>query len=221
MKRQRVALALSALLSAGLANAQGIPVYDNTSFLQLIQSVAQLKAQLTQLETTYKAMTGSRGIGGLINDPASRQYLPGEYDGVLSSVRTGSGDLSALANQILSKNAVLTAEQLAALSPESQKLVEQQRNQASAQGAAAQMAFRQASQRFSTLQVLIDSINNQTDPKAIQDLQARIQAENVMLQNEQARLQSMAHADVVQRQLDEQRDREKELQFIKTKPPAF
>jgi type IV secretion system protein VirB5 len=215
------AVAVSTILAAGAAGAQGIPVYDNTSFLQLVQSVTQLKAQLTQLESTYNAMTGSRGIGGLINNPAARQYLPADYQSVLSSVSTGAGDLSSLAKQILSNNSVLSTDQLAALSPENQKWVNQQRNQAASQGAAAQMAFQQASQRFSTLQTLIDSINSQTDPKAIQDLQARIQAESVMLQNERAKLDSMASANTVQHRLDVQRDREREVQLINTKPPRF
>jgi type IV secretion system protein VirB5 len=221
MKYLVTAVAVSTILAAGAAGAQGIPVYDNTSFLQLVQSVTQLKAQLTQLESTYNAMTGSRGMGGLINNPAARQYLPADYQSVLSSVSTGAGDLSSLAKQILSNNSVLSTDQLSALSPENQKWVNQQRNQAASQGAAAQMAFQQASQRFSTLQTLIDSINSQTDPKAIQDLQARIQAESVMLQNERAKLDSMASANAVQQQLDEQREREQALRFINTKPPSF
>ena len=221
MKHLVIAVALSTIFVAGTASAQGIPVYDNTSFIQLVQSVMQLKAQLTQLENTFNAQNGSRGLGGMINNPAARKYLPSDYQSVLSSVSLGSGDLSGLAKQILSKNSMLSATQLAALSPSAQQIINQQRNQSSSQGAASQMAFQQASQRFTTLQTLIDSIDSQTDPKAIQDLQARIQAESVMMQNERAKLDAMASANTIQRQLDEQRDREKEVQFINTKPPSF
>jgi type IV secretion system protein VirB5 len=54
-----------------------------------------------------------------------------------------------------------------------------------------QGAYQNTSQRFLALQQLINSIGTANDPKAIQDLQARIQAEQNMLTNEQTKLQSL------------------------------
>jgi len=48
--------------------------------------------------------------------------------------------------------------------------------------------YNQASQRFSSIQVLLDKVNAAPDQKDIADLQARIQAEQVMMQNESTKL---------------------------------
>jgi type IV secretion system protein VirB5 len=231
MKQLRKTVLVASLLGAVGASAQ-IPVTDIAHITQnatnqaaniakYVEQIAQLKNQLQHMQRTYDAMTGSRGMGGLINDPSSRHYLPSDYQSMLSSVSTGTGDLSGLASRILANNAVLNADQLAVLNPSTRQIIAQQRAQSASQSAAAQMAFQQASQRFTTLQTLIDSIDRQTDPKAIQDLQARIQAESVMLQNEKAKLDAMASANAVQKQIDLQRDQERELQFINTRPPRF
>ncbi|MDN7664043.1 P-type DNA transfer protein VirB5 [Burkholderia cenocepacia] len=221
MKRLVITAALLAALTSGSAFAQGIPVYDNTSFLQLVQSFQQAQATYQQLQQTYNSTIGSRGLSGLINNPAARQYLPSDFQNVLSGISTGSGDLSGVAKQILSKSAVLSSSQLAALSPANQQLISNARNQNASLAAAAQSAFSAAGQRFSTLQTLIDSIDSETDPKAIQDLQARIQAENVMMQNENARLAAMSAASTQQQQVQMQADRERAVGFTNTAPPAF
>lgn len=221
MKRLVITAALLAALGSGSAFAQGIPVYDNTSFLTLVQTFTQAQQTYAQLQQTYNSTVGNRGLGNLINNPTARQYLPSDYQSVLSSVSTGSGDLTGLAKQILSNNSVLNANQLAALSPANQQAITNARNQNASLSAASQSAFSAASQRFSTLQTLIDSIDGQTDPKAIQDLQARIQAENVMMQNENARLVAMGSASTQQQAVQQQQDRERAVQYTNTAPPAF
>ncbi|KND60961.1 Minor pilin of type IV secretion complex, VirB5 [Candidatus Burkholderia verschuerenii] len=221
MKRLVITAALLAALTSGSAFAQGIPVYDNTSFLTLVQSFQQAQQTYSQLQTTYNSTVGSRGLSSLINNPAARQYLPSDFQGVLSGISTGSGDLSGLAKQILSNNSVLNSSQLAALSPANQQLIAAARNQNASLSAASQSAFSAATQRFTTLQTLIDSIDGETDPKAIQDLQARIQAENVMMQNENARLAAMSAASTQQQQVQMQADRERAVGFTNTAPPAF
>ncbi|MFP3709715.1 type IV secretion system protein [Paraburkholderia sp. SIMBA_009] len=221
MKRLVIIAAVLAALGSSSAFAQGIPVYDNTSFLTLVQTFTQAQQTYAQLQQTYNSTVGSRGLSSLINNPAARQYLPTDFQGVLSGISTGSGDLSGLAKQILSKSSVLTSSQLSALSPANQQLIENARNQNASLAAASQSAFSAATQRFSTLQTLIDSIDGETDPKAIQDLQARIQAENVMMQNENARLAAMSSASVQQQQVQQQADRERAVQYTNTAPPAF
>jgi type IV secretion system protein VirB5 len=50
------------------------------------------------------------------------------------------------------------------------------------------------SARFASLQQLIDAIPGATDAKAVMDLQARIAAEQLMLQNEQTKLMVLQQA---------------------------
>jgi type IV secretion system protein VirB5 len=52
-------------------------------------------------------------------------------------------------------------------------------------------AYLQSTKRFETIQYLMDDIKNATEPKAIWDLQTRIQAEQMMLQNEQIKLTAL------------------------------
>ena len=56
-------------------------------------------------------------------------------------------------------------------------------------------ALEVTSERFASLQQLIDAIPGATDPKAVLDLQARIAAEQAMLQNEQTKLMVLYQAD--------------------------
>ncbi|MDF3883104.1 P-type DNA transfer protein VirB5 [Cupriavidus basilensis] len=223
MKRTLAALATVAALGCTVnAHAGGIPVIDVAAIAQMVEQMVYLKGQLDQMKSLYNSTIGSRGLGGLINNPQARSYLPSDVNGVLTTVQTGkSGDLVGLARQILGQNSVLNTKQLGALSGNNQTKINDQRGQAAAQSAAAQLAFKAASERFDTLQVLVDSIDAQTDPKAIQDLQARIQAEQVMLQNENAKLQALASATAAQKQLNEQRSREEAVRFINTDPPRF
>jgi hypothetical protein len=60
--------------------------------------------------------------------------------------------------------------------------------------AISQSALATASGRFSALQTLINAMSSATDQKGILDLQARINAELAMLQNEQTKLQALSQA---------------------------
>jgi type IV secretion system protein VirB5 len=55
-----------------------------------------------------------------------------------------------------------------------------------------------ASGRFSSLQTLISTIGSAGDQKGILDLQARINAELGMLQNEQTKLQELTQSTLAQ-----------------------
>ncbi len=88
-------------------------------------------------------------------------------------------------------NSILSGTQMEALSPELRQIVEQGRQSAALLNGMTQSAYQNTSQRFSALQLLISRIASAQDPKAIQDLQARIQAEQNMLTNEQTKLQSL------------------------------
>ena len=60
--------------------------------------------------------------------------------------------------------------------------------------ATSQQALQASSQRFVTLQQLINAIPAATDQKGALDLQARIAAEQAMLQNELAKVQTLNQA---------------------------
>ena len=121
-------------LSLGVAAAiVGVPeaqaqfaVIDASSVAHLIsqaqtltQQLAAARAQLAQVEAQYQAMTGNRGMQLLLSGTV-RNYLPAQWS-QWSAVLSGNGGYGALSSAFqgsLQANAVLTPQQLAALSPD-------------------------------------------------------------------------------------------------------
>jgi type IV secretion system protein VirB5 len=199
---------------AASVRAQGIPVIDVAALVQLIQQISywqqQIKgmvSQLNQLQATYGAMTGTRGMQGVLpTSNLARNYLPPDYQ-QLNNVTNGTSvtysGLSAQAQQIMTANAVLSSRRLGALTPQQQQIVQDGRRAAALLQVMTQQAYQNTSQRFSALQQLINTIGAAGDAKAISDLQGRIGAEQNMLTNEQTKLQvlyQMTQADQLQQQ---------------------
>jgi P-type DNA transfer protein VirB5 len=180
-------------------------VIDVGAITQLIQEVEYWKqqiqamsAQISQLQSTYNAMTGNRGMQNLLaQTPQARNYLPPDWQGLLSALNGLSGSygvLSAQLNTALAANAVLTPAQLSRLSLQEQAQLQSSRNSAALMQATSQQALQASSQRFASLQQLINAIPSATDQKGALDLQARIAAEEAMLQNEQTKIQTLNQA---------------------------
>jgi len=201
MPKTQVSIALFMIVVAGLgvcprAQAQWA-VVDVGAITQLLQQYQTLKQQLTtaeralsQAQSQYQAITGGRGMQNLLNG-TNRNYLPSNWSQIVAAInRSGSG-FSALSTGIqasLSANAVLTPRQMAALPPVQRNEVQAARNSAATLQAVSQQALATTSSRFASLQQLINTIGAASDEKAILDLQARIQAEQVMLLNESTKL---------------------------------
>ena len=235
MRRHLLAffLAASALLTPLHARA-GIPVIDFAAIANLVQQVMywqqqisamqkqfdQLQASKEQLQQTYGAMTGSRGMDQLLStSDAQRNYLPKNYDELMSLTSGSSSGYSGLSSQvqsIMNANRILTSSQMDALSPEMRQTVEQGRQASALLGGMTRSAYQNTSQRFSALQQLIDAIGRTNDPKAIQELQARIQAEQNMLTNEQTKLQSLYQVAHSEELIRRQRIREQSTSGIGT-----
>ncbi|MGA2780145.1 MAG: type IV secretion system protein [Steroidobacteraceae bacterium] len=206
----------------GLAVAPAVQaqwaVVDIPATVQLIQEVltarqqlVTLKSQLQQAQQALQSMSGSRGMQQLLGT-VNRNYLPTNWNQV-SALAQGSGgaygSLSVNIQSIAGSNAVLSPRQLAALAPAGQQQILAQRQWSATRLAISQSALATASSRFSALQTLINAMSSATDQKGILDLQARINAELGMLENEQAKLQALsqafdAHEAVLRQQQREQ-----------------
>ncbi|TLY98287.1 MAG: type IV secretion system family protein [Gammaproteobacteria bacterium] len=187
------------LLGNRAAHAQ-FAVIDVASLVQLMQQVQTLEqqvqtaqAQLTQARNEYAAITGSRGMQLLLSGTV-RNYLP-VNSAQLSQVMSGSSatfpGLAGDVRQLMSANAVLTPAQVASLSPPEQARVISARQSAALLQATARAALANSSDRFASLQQLIGAIGGASDQKASLDLNARIVAEQAMLQNEHTKLQML------------------------------
>jgi type IV secretion system protein VirB5 len=196
----RHAILLLAFYAACLpvAHAQ-FAVIDVASVAQLMsevqtlqQELATARADLAQAQATYQSTVGGRGMERLLSG-TQRNYLPTDW-GSLQSVLGASGGYSALSadfNGLLSKNALLTPQQLAGLSPDVGQQLQSDRQTVALLEAVSHQALAATSMRFASLQQLIDAITRAGDQKASLDLHARIGAEMGMLQNEQTKLQTL------------------------------
>src|ERR1700682_2297950 len=168
------------------ANAQ-FAVIDVSAIRQLVQEVQQMQQalqtaqnQLNQAQQEYQSITGLRGMQNLLSG-INRNYLP----------TTWSQLPAALASPIqtqVNSNAVLTPAQIAALSPAEQQQLNAARTNAALLQVATQQAYSTTSSRFASVQQLINTIGSANDQKGILDLQARIQAEQGMLQTDNTKL---------------------------------
>jgi type IV secretion system protein VirB5 len=220
MSSLKIAL-LSALLSALVlvasdAQAQ-LAVFDVASVTQLIQQARTLaqqleaaRQQLAQAQTLYQSTTGGRGMQLLLSG-VTRNYLPTGWPQLSAAVQGVNGGSSALALDIstaISANAVLSAPQIAALPPDQQAQIVSARRSAALLQAVTQEALANSSGRFASIQQLVAAIATTNDQKGILELQARIGAEQGMLQNEQTKLQVLYQLALAQTALDAQRERE-------------
>jgi type IV secretion system protein VirB5 len=183
-------------------------VVDAPALVQLIQQVKSMQQQLemaaNQLQSTQQALqaiTGSRGMAGLLGG-TNRNYLPVNWTQVINASQgSGTGGYTSLSSDVqsaITANAVLSPQRLAALSPADQQLIQASRQWSAVQQALAHEALANSSSRFAAIQSLIAAISTAADQKAILDLQARISAELGMLQNEQTKNQVLYQATQAQ-----------------------
>jgi type IV secretion system protein VirB5 len=210
-----LAILIASIVSVSTARAQWA-VVDAPAIVQLIQEVTDLEEviatarnQLQQAQQALQTMTGDRGMEMLLGGTV-RNYLPSGWQQVANAVQ-GGGSGGALAADIQNNvvaNSVLSPQRLATLSPESQQLIQASRQWGAARQSIAHQALANASNRFASLQTLIATIGSAGDQKGILDLQARINAELGMLQNEQTKLQVLNQSMLAQESTLKQQTRE-------------
>jgi type IV secretion system protein VirB5 len=183
-------------------------VFDRAGLVQAVkqvkaahQQLTQLQNQLRQAERTYEAMTGPRGMAALLDNPELHEYLPEDMADVLSAL-SEDVDKYKKAGRLLKDDAWQNAAMQAA------KWLDEQETSAATDLANSEKTYRKSGERIGQYRDFIDEIDESSDPKAVADLQARIQAESVYLQNELIRLQSLQMAQAAKREMQEVRERE-------------
>lgn len=196
------ALALATLLaSASPVFAAGIPVIDTTSMAaraaehiesiaKYMEQIATLKAQLESAQRQYAALTGTRNLGDILNNPAIRNSLPTDVKDILSSTGASYASIQSSVERIKDEER-LTGD----FTIDNQALSRRVENLALRSKALFEQAQQGMQTRLSQLDQLQNQINLTTDPKAIGELQARLQIEQANIQADQMR------ADLLSRQL--------------------
>ncbi len=212
----RAVLLLALLAGAPAAHAQWA-VIDVSAIARLMQQIelteralVTAESELQQAEQTYRAMTGDRGMESLLSGTV-RNYMPtssSELQGVLSQGASAYPSLASAMQGAVTANAILTPQQLQGLPADATAYLQAVRRTTALLQAIEGAALANSSNRFSALQQLINAIGTDADQKGSLDLNARIAAEQGMLQNEQTKLQVLYQALVAQQWSDRERERE-------------
>ena len=212
----RAALCTSMLLGATAANA-GIPVIDVAAIVQAVQEVMQSVQQVTnqirqieQLQSQVDAITGARNLGAVLNNPALQNYIPANATTLLGNVQSsGYAGLTGSARTL--RDAQMTYNCLN-LSGGAQTQCQSALAMPYQQKAFMQDAMDAARGRMAQIQSLMQQINATPDTKAVAEIEARLGAENAMLQHQQTQInlaRGMADADA---RIAESRAKEGQLQ---------
>ena len=211
-----LALGLFALTTAAwaqipvtdVANITQDAVNQAANIAQYIAQVEQLKIQVQQELQQYQALTGSRNLGDIFNDPKYRQYLPADWQKVYDQVRSGGyAGLTGTSRSIYDKNQIYDA--CASVQDVDQKSVcEADAVKPAVDQGMATDAYNTATSRLDQIEQLTKQINATNDPKAIAELQGRIATEQAAIQNEQTKLQLYQMVADAQDKIQEQRQRE-------------
>lgn len=210
MKKVIKAVTITAALLGGQQAFAGIPVIDGVSngmriaeFAQTVvqwgKEIAEMQAQYQQMVTQYESMNGARGWGSVNQNDYG--YVDGDWQSVLGNV--DYSDYLEAAKIAGIEDAAFSSESEAA------EAMQNMQNQNAFNRAMTEEGFNKTQQRLSNLEALAAQVNSATEAKDIADLQARIQAEQVLLQNEQNKMIMMAQLQQNQRDIAEQQDRER------------
>ena len=161
-KRQWMILA-AALVSMGFgpASRAQMAVVDAGAIAQLVKEVSTLQQQLQTAELTltneqqqFQAMIGNRGMQNLLSG-TNRNYLPSTWSQLSAAVSQTGGAYQALSagvQSLMVANAVLTPQQVAALSPAEQTQLQMARQSAALLQSTSRQALDNTSTRFASLQ---------------------------------------------------------------------
>lgn len=216
------AMAAALWITAGAAQAQQI-VHDPTSYAQLVREartaldqLEQLREQVRQGEHLFDSLNEISDVNALARElglPEVRNPLPD-----LRSLRAAAdGDLSALgalaerADAIRAETRLYTppARDVPEVDRYYREALERSGARTARDLAVGEAVGAAADQRLGGLEALRQALDTAPNARAVMDLEARLSAEQALIQNEQVRLQGLALTQAAEARLEEQRARER------------
>jgi len=188
-----------------------VPVHDTVStarqvafhleaLARYVDQIALLKQQLESAHAQLQALTGTRNLGDILNNPAIRRSIPADLQDVYSRLGSSVGSLNSSVDRIMGEERFASTSDFSVNQASLQSRIERL-------GATTRAVALQANEglqlRMEQLDVLQAEINRTQDPMAIGELQARIQIELGNIQIDQARLQVVQQMNEAEKQLIE------------------
>jgi type IV secretion system protein VirB5 len=206
-------------LAGSTARAQGIPVIDVANLMQSVEQVLDDATaienqvqQIRQLQSQLQSINGLRNLGQVFNNPLLRNYVPSEAYTFVNAVDTGGysglrGTAKALRDAGMIYNCMdragdaRTSCQATLAQPYQQKGLLQD-------------AMTSAAGRLAQINALMDQINGTPDQKSVQEIQARIGAENALLAHEMTQIQMLQGMADSEERITRSQERERQYQML-------
>ena len=219
LKVAAAACIVAGTLGAGSARAQGIPVIDIANLiqtiLQVLNDVTEISnqvQQITQLQDQLNSINGMRNLGNVFNNPMLKNYVPAEAYTYVNAINTsGYSGLNATAKALRDAGMVYNCMDLAG---DARTACQATLAQPYQQKGLLQDAMKSAAGRLSQIQSLMGQINATTDQKAVQEVQARIGAENALLAHEMSQVQMLQGMADSEERIARSRERERQYQML-------
>ena len=215
----KTAAVLLLAASLGTSRASGIPVIDVANLVQTVQQVVneitqinnQIQ-QITQLQSQLNSINGMRNLGNVFDNPALTNYVPAEAYLFLNEVNaSGDAGLSSTARSLRNAGMVYNcADRTGAARVACQASLAQPYQHKGL----LQDAMKSASGRLTQIRSLMGQINATTDQKSVQEIQARIGAENALLAHEMSQLQMLQGMAASEERIERSRERERQYQML-------
>ena len=217
MRRSILSIAVAlAAMTAVPARAQQV-VYDPTSFAQIvkdartaIEQLDSLKAQVQQGQELFASLNDLSNVNAIaerLGLPEIRNPLPD-----MATLRSAAdGDLSALGE--LAERADTIRRETRVYTPAAPSAAADALERSGARTARdlaiGEAVDRSATDRLEGLETLRRALDTAPNARAVMDLNARLAAEQALIQNEQVRLQGLALTQAAEARLEDQRARER------------
>jgi type IV secretion system protein VirB5 len=224
MKRSKARSGLAAfaagmmMLCASSPVRAGIPVIDVAAIVQAVQGVMN---SITQIENQYQQIIGqgqqiesisnARSLGDVLNNPALQNYVPREASTMVRSLESGGyGTLGGASKTLRDAQMIYNCLDV----DDAGKRTNCQSTLAKPyqQKAFMEDALAKAKDRASQINGLMRRAGATTDQKEIQEVSARIGAENALLQHEVSQIELMRGLAEADQRVADSRAREGQLE---------
>ena len=165
------------------------------------QQLDQMRRQLDLAHQQYYALSGSRGLGYTAYNHKLNQYLPSDYADIYNNL--AQNDIAGIISK-LTRDEELSG----SCNDIQQQINRRSKNTIVTDKAVNLQGYEIAKQRLAQVDALMSQINQSQDMKAINELQARINVEQIAIQNEIVKMQLVSHLQAAEQQLISEQKRE-------------
>ena len=224
MKRSKLRSGLAAsaagmlMMCASAPARAGIPVIDVAA---IVQAVLDVMNGISQIENQYQQIVGlgqqiesisnARSLGDVLNNPALQNYVPREADTMVRSLEAGGYGTLAGASKVL-RDAQMTYNCMDVDDAGKRTNCQSTLAKPYQQKAFMEDALSKAKDRVAQINSLMRRAGATIDQKEIQEVTARIGAENALLQHEVSQIELMRGLAEADQRVAESRAREGQLE---------